>query len=774
MDVTCERCGTEYEFDETLVSDRGTTVKCTNCGHLFKVFRPEAGAGPKSWHVEQRDGRTRTLGSLKELQRLIASGALSPDDRISRGGDGWKRLGDIAELTSFFESARAALASATDIDASPPRQRRTTADLTQDSRPLARTLDGVAAPHADETTRQSKSTIMGVGALSSGQPSQREPTQPFSPQPPASQPATISSRPPPPPRPPRPPRPAPDATAPARPARRTSRSDSQPSQPGSPPLSRSAPTSESPRQRRNSERPSSQETSRERPGGERPSNPSHPAPRALYLDAHEPVSPSRARSRSGLWVTLVLLLAVGVGVALAWPQIAPHLDLAQAADPARPRVDSGDAALAQDHVPGYERAVHHYTQALAYDDHDHRVLTGLSRAHALWAQALAFDAADLEARADEDPAHRGEAAALRRDVRRHAETALRRGEDAVRHGAGDPDAEVALADALRLTGDLTRARSRLDRALTLRSDAPAETLRVHALIDAADGDLALARPRAEEAVSADPSSIRARLVYARALLAANDVGAARQQVDAILERDGQHPRALALRAAIDEGRPPAPPTLDVPDSGVPDSGVSAADPRAASATSPARAGRGASASPPAGRDYSWYVRSGDEQRARGDMAKAREHYEAARRVRPSGSEALTGLGYADLQGGNAASAANLFRQAAGQGYAEAYLGLGDAYRRLGRDRDALTAYERYTERLPGGPQAAAARQKADALRSQLDGARPDEAPEPGSAAPTAEPAAEPTDPAALPPPREMESPPPADVPAVESDPELQP
>src|SRR5690606_9460298 len=105
MDVTCERCGTEYEFDETLVSDRGTTVKCTNCGHLFKVFRPDPGTGGKSWHVEQTDGTTRTLGSLKELQRLIAAGVLSPDDRISRGGEGKKRLGDIAELATFFESA---------------------------------------------------------------------------------------------------------------------------------------------------------------------------------------------------------------------------------------------------------------------------------------------------------------------------------------------------------------------------------------------------------------------------------------------------------------------------------------------------------------------------------------------------------------------------------------------------------------------------------------------------------------------------------------------
>ena len=44
MDVTCDRCGTEYEFEEPLVSTRGTTVKCTDCGHLFKVYRPQAPA----------------------------------------------------------------------------------------------------------------------------------------------------------------------------------------------------------------------------------------------------------------------------------------------------------------------------------------------------------------------------------------------------------------------------------------------------------------------------------------------------------------------------------------------------------------------------------------------------------------------------------------------------------------------------------------------------------------------------------------------------------
>ena len=39
MDVRCEKCQTEYELDETKVSEVGVTVKCTTCGFLFRVRR---------------------------------------------------------------------------------------------------------------------------------------------------------------------------------------------------------------------------------------------------------------------------------------------------------------------------------------------------------------------------------------------------------------------------------------------------------------------------------------------------------------------------------------------------------------------------------------------------------------------------------------------------------------------------------------------------------------------------------------------------------------
>ncbi|MBK6534676.1 MAG: zinc-ribbon domain-containing protein, partial [Deltaproteobacteria bacterium] len=57
MDVVASRCKTEYEFDDALVSERGTTVKCTNCSHQFKIFRPPSESeGGRAWTLRRPDG----------------------------------------------------------------------------------------------------------------------------------------------------------------------------------------------------------------------------------------------------------------------------------------------------------------------------------------------------------------------------------------------------------------------------------------------------------------------------------------------------------------------------------------------------------------------------------------------------------------------------------------------------------------------------------------------------------------------------------------------
>ena len=106
MDVTCERCSTAYEFDDALVSERGTTVKCTNCGHQFRIRRPDAAnAVPERWVVRTVDGRELEFRALRELQAAIAAAQITREDVLSRGGTRPRRLGSIAELDPFFASA---------------------------------------------------------------------------------------------------------------------------------------------------------------------------------------------------------------------------------------------------------------------------------------------------------------------------------------------------------------------------------------------------------------------------------------------------------------------------------------------------------------------------------------------------------------------------------------------------------------------------------------------------------------------------------------------
>ena len=115
MDIKCERCGTEYEFDDNRVTEDGVTVKCSSCGHLFKVRKksfvltepvpqdgPEADAVEKNWMVRKPDGTMLSFKELTTLQKWIVERRVSRDDEISKSGETWKRLGSIAELASFF------------------------------------------------------------------------------------------------------------------------------------------------------------------------------------------------------------------------------------------------------------------------------------------------------------------------------------------------------------------------------------------------------------------------------------------------------------------------------------------------------------------------------------------------------------------------------------------------------------------------------------------------------------------------------------------------
>jgi predicted Zn finger-like uncharacterized protein len=147
MDVRCERCRAQYVFDDEQVTPSGLTVQCTSCGHVFKVkkkelvvtvpVKPEELEGvplpataaaprppgaasppretphdgahePREWRVRQGNGNTFTFRELTTLQKWIIEQKVSRDDEISLAGEQWKRLGNIAELASFFQVVEAA------------------------------------------------------------------------------------------------------------------------------------------------------------------------------------------------------------------------------------------------------------------------------------------------------------------------------------------------------------------------------------------------------------------------------------------------------------------------------------------------------------------------------------------------------------------------------------------------------------------------------------------------------------------------------------------
>src|SRR3954467_12480348 len=126
MDVRCERCRTEYELEDSSVTEDGVQVQCMACGHLFQVQKPSRVATvasvdspqPAEWLLETADGSAHRFRNLTSLQKWIIERKVTREDRISRTGHAWKRLGEIVELAPFFDvvdeadQARAAALSA--------------------------------------------------------------------------------------------------------------------------------------------------------------------------------------------------------------------------------------------------------------------------------------------------------------------------------------------------------------------------------------------------------------------------------------------------------------------------------------------------------------------------------------------------------------------------------------------------------------------------------------------------------------------------------------
>jgi len=702
MDVVCERCKAEYEFDDALVSERGTTVKCTTCGHQFKIYRPAVGEGGRSWHLRRPDGTLIPFDSLAVLQKWILEGRVSKVDEISRPGEPWKSLGAIAELESFFVTGemRAAHKPGTPSNRPPPPPPST-------HRPPTPPRGTPAAPRPPTPPPPSMRPPPPPGApahrpnpsdLHDRTATAGTPVLPPAPRLPTDAPraavstvegyalgdAAIG-----------PPRPSP-AAPPVR---------SMP-----PPLLPPTPAA-----------------ALDRAAAEPPLDDDEPLP---------PLVPASGGSR-GMFVGLALGLAVTTALGGAAWQLGY---LRTSATPPPPAASAASAAavtarldvarrLGARHTPrALEDAREELTRALALAPDDAATLAARAHVMALWGELLRQRADDLDARAPGgDAGASPESATLRRDANDRVERAradLPRAEAGVAslRGEARAQAEAALADVARIAGDAPGAQRHLEAARATGGGVDADL--AAALIARDAGLTAQAADGLRGVVARAGDRARARLALSRILAAQGDAPGARRELDAVLQTYPDHDGARSLSAALGRDEAPMrgavaaaapPPTTPAP-SAAPTPTPAAVDPAGA---------RRSDAPPTAGRSYEQLVDDGERLlRDRMEVAQARERFRAALAQRPDGCEAIVGLGDVELEGGNLSTAVSQYRRAlqicprAG----DAYVGLGQAYTSMQQYQQAIDAYTRYLDVNPGGGHANMARRHIEQLRERVNAA----------------------------------------------------
>lgn len=728
MEVQCDRCKTEYDFDDALVSERGTTVRCTNCGFQFRVRRSLTPAPGDvvdvvdEWVVRTPAGTEHVFTTLRDLQRGIASRLVGRDAVLTGRGEE-RPLGAIAELVPFFDgrvASRPPPRNAPSGSPPPPRAVGTSSAPPPVVVPLARrpmsTLsgigDGSVGPRGDlrrvPTLRPPVVATPSPSAVPDEPPTVRRVTDPD----------------------------APTRPLPERDSRSTtdlsdsdivstklarvgsSRSSTPPPIPGAPAiaamelpighpaggeLSRLAPpvsarfdTSDAPPPPVGtpigggfgSVRPSA------RPGAVRSFR---PPPGELSLPP-DPFPPDHlpGRSRVGGWVVAVVLLAsaatVGVVVTKPWVRAPKPVAAAPALDPrAEKFLAEGEAALV---AGSLESAQESFDKASALAERDTRVLVALARVAAVRAdeqwlrlRALPPDATD-------------EVSLTRKSLAELTHKAKRRADDAVAAAPEEVAATRAKIDALRIGGEQGAARTLAARISG--GEAQPETAYVLAALDLAETEplwtTVLARLRTAAAAESNLGRARAALVYA--LARAGDGAAAKQELEKLGALSRPHPALSALRAFVDKA------PLAKPDAGPPLAVRGPSEPTVPG-TEPTET--------PTPTDTRQAVQLAQAAHAKGDNERARTLYEAAVAKNPADSEALAGLGDVARAQRDANGAQRAYRRAlqVNPTYLPALLGLGDVQWETGDHAAAQRTYKEIVDRFPEGTYPPRAKTRAE-------------------------------------------------------------
>jgi len=654
MDVQCERCKTEYEFDDALVSGRGTTVRCTTCGHQFKVRRPDTGdtTGDR-WIVRTASGPQLTFLTLRELQRAILAKQVSRHDLLILGDAPPRPLREITELEPFFEGRAS-------------------------SRPPPAATNNVAH-HAQTPPPPPMRRTQSFHALAEPPPNPPPRTIPAAFLEPSSGPLHPTEH-------------VPVRTGP--PPRPTERF---PGPPSAPPV------------------PLGVSAAEDRVSSLLPP-PTDPVRRSTFdedLRLADDAFPSSndetygipGRRRVGGWVVaFVLLLAVGV---VGWVVAKPYL-LARTSAGAATKLDGralsflgeGEKAMVDGDLETSQQA---FDKASALAERDPRVLLDEARVAAAKADVLWLKLRLLS------PESADELRTTKAQLDERTARARRAADEAVAVAPEDPAAARAKIDALRLAGDREDARRNVT-TLSAIAHQP-ETAYVLAALDLAEPApfwaTVIERLRLAAAGEANAGRARAALVYA--LAKSGDAPAAKAELAKLDSLTRPYPCSPNLHALVDQTPPPKASAERSAASNVPRPNP------AASPALPASPGAGMASGFGVAGDPSSAMQAAAQAFKKADFNRAKRIYETLVTRNPSDSEALAGIGDVARAEGDASGAIAAYKRAlaVNPSYLPALLGVADTEWANGDRASAQRAYKDVTDRFPEGTYPAHVKTRAE-------------------------------------------------------------
>jgi predicted Zn finger-like uncharacterized protein len=720
MDVRCEKCQTEYELDESRLKPGGVTVKCTNCGHMFKIRkraqtnvgvpavtadpRAKTTSGPRAdsmpsdvpvkivdtpsgpadrqWLVRLENGDQKTCRELATLQQWIVAGVVSRESLISRTGKTWKRLGDVTELAQYF------------VIADEARAQRAAKPTGKPAAPSpAATMMGVGRPGGVDDDEESRST----GSFRARQPTPPPPPAVAAAQAARANPAALSqtelapssSVPTPPRRPPTEPPPAPRVKPPSNAGRQTAAwvnnevkaSDSMVSMPQGP---RSGKLSAG------VDEPAFAGRVRMEPSD----SPSFDGGRVrAATDDEDMFTPARG-SRVGMWIALASLLVIGAAAGavymlvfkgksdpVAQPAVQDAALVATVADAPAISVTPIDAMEAPpptdtargELVAGVWARMRTAADSLAGKD-DPAMLAMRARLSTALAQAMQDRAGFVD---------KAEAEKLRKEAKQLVIDVAPLAQRAVNSDAASASANLAMADVLRLQGKPAPSVKRyLDTARGKAADDKE-------LLALRDGKL----PDAVKALGSvnAPDDMRVKLALAQIAVAQAKPADAKTHVDQVLATQPDNDLALAMYAKLDK-------TVATSDPLPPEDGAKPPPdkPPGGSTTKPS----GGSTSSGRG-DYDSLLAHANKI-AEQNCTKAIDFYMKALEQRPNGVEALSGMGYCHLDAKQFSSAFSKFRAALAVSpkFEPALGGVAETYQRQGNKEAAIEAWRKYLDIYP--------------------------------------------------------------------------